>query len=115
MGNLGIFSLWAIAKPNYYVPCMPGMALLIGAAWVRLGAQARGDGRRARAARVILWSQWALILVVAVVKATLVTMYFMHVKFDWSKLYFLIIPVVILAIMMMVVLLPDTVVAWHHE
>jgi caa(3)-type oxidase subunit IV len=57
----------------------------------------------------------AIILIVAVVKATLVVMYFMHVKYDWGKLYFLIIPVVILAIMMMVVLLPDQVVVWHEE
>jgi cytochrome c oxidase subunit IV len=57
----------------------------------------------------------AIILVIAVCKATLVAMYFMHVKFDWGRLYFLIIPVVILAIMMMVVLMPDTVVGWHHE
>jgi cytochrome c oxidase subunit IV len=57
----------------------------------------------------------AIILVIAVFKATLVVMYFMHVKWDWGKLYFLIIPVVILAIMMMVVLLPDQVVVWHHE
>ncbi len=57
----------------------------------------------------------AIILLVAVCKATLVTMFFMHVKWDWGKLFFIIIPVVILAIMMMVVLLPDQVVAWHHE
>jgi cytochrome c oxidase subunit 4 len=57
----------------------------------------------------------AIILAVAVCKATLVTMYFMHVKWDWGKLFFIIVPVVILAIMMMVVLLPDIVVAWHHD
>jgi caa(3)-type oxidase subunit IV len=57
----------------------------------------------------------AIILIIAVCKATLVIMYFMHVKWDWGKLFFLIVPVVILAIMMMVVLLPDQVVVWHHE
>jgi cytochrome c oxidase subunit IV len=57
----------------------------------------------------------AIILVIAVFKATLVSMFFMHVKYDWSRLFFIIIPVVILAIMMMVVLLPDIVIAWHHE
>ncbi len=56
----------------------------------------------------------AIIMLVAVCKATLVTMYFMHVKYDWSKLFFIIIPVVILAIMMMIVLMPDIVVGWHH-
>jgi caa(3)-type oxidase subunit IV len=55
----------------------------------------------------------AIILGVAVVKALLVAMYFMHLKFDWSRLYFLIFPVVILTIMMMVILLPDIVVGWH--
>ncbi|MCC6418033.1 MAG: cytochrome C oxidase subunit IV family protein [Gemmataceae bacterium] len=55
-----------------------------------------------------------IILGVAVAKATLVVMYFMHAKYDWGRIYFLIIPVVILAIMMMVVLMPDTVVAWHN-
>ena len=57
----------------------------------------------------------AIILIIAVCKATLVTMFFMHVKWDWGKLFFIIVPVVILAIMMMVVLLPDIVVAWHHD
>ncbi|HYT94577.1 MAG TPA: cytochrome C oxidase subunit IV family protein [Gemmataceae bacterium] len=56
-----------------------------------------------------------IIMVVAVVKTTLVGMFFMHVKYDWGKLYFLIIPLVILALMLMVVLLPDTVVGWHHD
>jgi caa(3)-type oxidase subunit IV len=57
----------------------------------------------------------AIILIVAVCKATLVAMYFMHVKWDWGKLFFIIIPVCILAVLMMVVLLPDMVVAWHHD
>ncbi|MCI0463071.1 MAG: cytochrome C oxidase subunit IV family protein [Gemmataceae bacterium] len=55
-----------------------------------------------------------IIMLVAVVKATLVTMYFMHVKYDWGKLFFLIIPLMILAMVLMVVLMPDTVMAWHH-
>jgi cytochrome c oxidase subunit 4 len=56
---------------------------------------------------------FVLILGVAVCKAVLVGMYFMHLKYDWGKLYFLIFPVSILAVMMMVVLLPDIVLAWH--
>ena len=55
-----------------------------------------------------------IILGVAVCKATLVGMFFMHLKYDWFKLYFMIIPVFILAVMMMLVLMPDTVVAWSH-
>jgi cytochrome c oxidase subunit IV len=54
-----------------------------------------------------------IILAVAVIKATLVGMYFMHLKWDWAKLYFLIIPAFILGIMMMFVFLPDGVLAWR--
>jgi caa(3)-type oxidase subunit IV len=54
-----------------------------------------------------------IIMVVAVIKATMVIAIFMHLKFDWSRLYFIIIPVVIMAIMMMVVLMPDIVLRWH--
>src|SRR5690349_8384763 len=52
----------------------------------------------------------AIILLIAVVKAVLVAMYFMHLKFDWPKLYFIVFPLLILTVMMMIVLLPDTVV-----
>ena len=51
----------------------------------------------------------AIIMGVAVVKATLVAMFFMHLKFEWFKLYFLIVPVMILGVMMILVLLPDIV------
>ena len=51
----------------------------------------------------------AIIMVVAVVKAVLVAMIFMHLKWDWSKLYFMIIPALILGLMMMIVLMPDIV------
>jgi cytochrome c oxidase subunit 4 len=55
---------------------------------------------------------FALILGVAICKATLVGMYFMHLKFEWGKLYFMIIPAFILGTMMMLVLLPDIVFVW---
>jgi cytochrome c oxidase subunit 4 len=54
-----------------------------------------------------------LILGVAIIKATLVGMYFMHLKFDWGRLYFLIIPAFILGTMMMIVLMPDIVLGWR--
>jgi cytochrome c oxidase subunit 4 len=60
-------------------------------------------------------SSFILILGVAVCKAVLVAMFFMHLKYEWGKLYFLVIPVLILTVMMMIVLLPDIVLAWHHE
>jgi cytochrome c oxidase subunit 4 len=60
-------------------------------------------------------TSFVLILSVAVVKATLVGMYFMHLKFEWGKLYFMIIPAFILGFMMMVVLLPDIVFVWSAK
>jgi cytochrome c oxidase subunit 4 len=57
---------------------------------------------------------FVIILGVAIVKATLVGMYFMHLKWEWWKLYFLIVPVMILAVMMALVFLPDIVLAWQH-
>jgi cytochrome c oxidase subunit IV len=55
----------------------------------------------------------ALIVLVSIFKATLVAMFFMHLKYDWFKLYFIVFPVVILTVMMVIVLLPDTVLDWH--
>ncbi|HEV2949334.1 MAG TPA: cytochrome C oxidase subunit IV family protein [Gemmataceae bacterium] len=57
---------------------------------------------------------FVLILGVAVCKAVLVGMFFMHLKIDWGRLYFVIVPVMLLAVMMIIVLLPDIVLAWHH-
>jgi cytochrome c oxidase subunit 4 len=55
---------------------------------------------------------FALILGVAVCKATLVGMWFMHLKWDWGRVFFMIIPVLILGTMMVIVLLPDIVLVW---
>jgi cytochrome c oxidase subunit 4 len=55
----------------------------------------------------------ALILGVAVVKATLVAIYFMHLKYDWRKVGFMIVPALILGVMFFFVLMPDIVMAWH--
>jgi len=57
---------------------------------------------------------FTIILGVAVVKAVLVAMFFMHLKFDWSRFYFIIIPALILGTLLVIVLLPDIVLAWHH-
>ena len=57
---------------------------------------------------------FAIIVGVAVIKAVLVGMYFMHLVVDWFKLYFLIFPTFILAAMFITVLMPDIVLAWHH-
>jgi cytochrome c oxidase subunit 4 len=55
-----------------------------------------------------------IILGVAVIKATLVGLYFMHLVVDWAKLYFLIFPTFILAAMFITVLMPDIVLAWRY-
>ena len=57
----------------------------------------------------------AIIMLIAVIKAVLVAMIFMHLKWDWRFLYFLLIPVFIMGAMMMMVLMPDIVLAWHHD
>jgi cytochrome c oxidase subunit IV len=56
----------------------------------------------------------SIIMMVAVIKATAVALIFMHLKWDWGKLYFLIVPVFVLGVTMMMVLLPDLVFAWSH-
>ena len=60
------------------------------------------------------YAGFAMIFAVAVCKMGLVATFFMHLKLDWTRLYFVIVPVSILAVMMLVVLLPDIVLAWHH-
>ena len=65
MGNLAVLSCWAIAKPHYYLPCVPAMASLIGATWVRLARAARGQSREAWVARGILQTQWVVLFVAA--------------------------------------------------
>jgi caa(3)-type oxidase subunit IV len=60
------------------------------------------------------YTSFALILGVAICKTVLVAMFFMHLKLDWSRLYFVIIPVMLLATMMVIVLLPDIVLSWRQ-
>jgi len=55
-----------------------------------------------------------IIMLVSVAKATLVAMIFMHLKWDWSKVYFLMVPVVIMGVMMIIVFLPDIMLAWWN-
>ena len=60
----------------------------------------------------------ALILVVlsvAVVKATLVASFFMHLKFDWNKVRVMIIPALILACVLVFALLPDITLAMRDK
>jgi caa(3)-type oxidase subunit IV len=55
----------------------------------------------------------SIIMLVAVVKATLVAGIFMHLKFDWGKLYCIILPVCVVTVMMVIILSIDATLAWH--
>jgi caa(3)-type oxidase subunit IV len=59
------------------------------------------------------FTSFAIILGVAVIKAILVGLIFMHLNFDWGKVYFIIVPIFILGVMMMMVLMPDIVIPWQ--
>jgi cytochrome c oxidase subunit 4 len=50
---------------------------------------------------------------IAIMKAFLVVVYFMHLVIDWKKLFVFIIPVMILAPLIVIVLWPDIVLAWR--
>jgi heme/copper-type cytochrome/quinol oxidase subunit 4 len=58
---------------------------------------------------------FAIILGVAVIKAMLVAFIFMHLKWDWRNIYFVIVPTLVLCVMFGLVLLPDIVLAWHAQ
>jgi 4-amino-4-deoxy-L-arabinose transferase-like glycosyltransferase len=60
--NLLMFSTWSVAKPNYYVPCLPAVALLAGSEWVRLARAARSG---AFGPRLMLQSIWVALFVIA--------------------------------------------------
>ena len=47
-GNLAAFCFWSVSKPNYYLPCLPGMALLTGAAWLELAQIGRWPAQAPR-------------------------------------------------------------------
>jgi len=66
LGNLLMFCCWKVAKPNYYLPCLPAVALLVGVEWVRLCRSARGEGRGSSAARWVLLSHAGVLLAAAV-------------------------------------------------
>jgi cytochrome c oxidase subunit IV len=55
-----------------------------------------------------------IIMGVAVVKALLVAAVFMHLMFDWGRVYFMIIPALILGSLLVIVLMPDIVLSWRH-
>jgi 4-amino-4-deoxy-L-arabinose transferase-like glycosyltransferase len=64
--NLVMFCFWKVAKPNYFLPCLPGVALVIGREWVRLCELARSGDRAGRRARRFLQLNAGAILAVAI-------------------------------------------------
>jgi heme/copper-type cytochrome/quinol oxidase subunit 4 len=60
-------------------------------------------------------TSFTIIIAVAVIKAFLVGLIFMHLNFDWGKVYFIMVPIFILGVMMMLVLMPDIVIAWQPQ
>ena len=72
MGNLAMFCAWKVAKPNYYLPCLPGVALLAGMEWVRLCRAARIPGREGLGARVMLQLHWVALFTLALVAPAIV-------------------------------------------
>jgi len=65
--NLAMFCLWSVAKPNYFLPCLPGVALLVGFEWMRLSRAARQVGAGARGARWFLQAHWIGLLLASIV------------------------------------------------
>ena len=63
--NLAMFCLWSVAKPNYYLPCLPAVALLVGFEWVRLTRTARDPEATSRLERRALQFHWVVLFVAA--------------------------------------------------
>ncbi len=72
IGNLAVLGLWKVAKPSYYLPCLPGVALLAGGEWVRLSRLARESGPGSAPARAMLQGIWTVLFVGAAVGAVAV-------------------------------------------
>ncbi len=53
----------------------------------------------------------AVVLTVAVIKASLVATFFMHLNFDWTKVKVMLIPAAILAAVLVFTLMPDITIA----
>ena len=55
-----------------------------------------------------------LIGLVAIIKAGLVAWVFMHLSFDWRRVYGIMMPVVIMAVMAVIILSIDMGLVWHE-
>ena len=75
VANFAMFCLWSVAKPNYYVPCEPGVALLCGLAWVGILRTAReATGGASSRARRFVQLHWLMLAAVAIAAPVLVVL-----------------------------------------
>jgi 4-amino-4-deoxy-L-arabinose transferase-like glycosyltransferase len=72
MVNLAVLGLWSVAKPSYYVPCLPGLALLAGSEWVRLSRLARSEAPGSAVARGLIQACWVAMFAGAMVAPVVV-------------------------------------------
>jgi 4-amino-4-deoxy-L-arabinose transferase-like glycosyltransferase len=72
MGNLAVLGLWSVAKPSYYLPCLPAVALLVGSEWVRLSRLARSEAEGSSVARGLIQACWVMLFVGAMVAPVVV-------------------------------------------
>ena len=81
--NLLMFCVWKVAKPSYYLPCLPPTAILIGLEWVRICRKARAA--ECVTARRILQAHWATWFVASLV-APAIAYYAAPELFGWVGL-----------------------------
>ena len=67
VGNLVMFCFWRVAKPNYYLPCLPAVALLVGTQWVGLTQAARDPRAPLASGRLVLQFHWVVMVVAALI------------------------------------------------
>lgn len=66
MVNMVMYSLWSVAKPNYFLPCLPAAAVLAAVILVRVVRLSRLDDVPARRARRLLYGHWVVLVGAAV-------------------------------------------------
>jgi hypothetical protein len=81
-----MFCLWSVAKPNYYLPCLPGAALLCGIEWVRLTRAARAPRPNGELARRVLQGHWVVFFAAGGVVPVVFHETLPH-AFTWSILF----------------------------
>lgn len=60
--NLAMFSAWSVAKPNYFLPCLPGVALISGRSIQRIARLARSESQAGRKPALrLLIGHWAVL------------------------------------------------------